>query len=66
VSSFDWKGVERDKAAFHERSAGGSFSEKLSKLDRLRERSAALKPAAARAKVSTAKPASTASVRKKK
>jgi len=66
VSSFDWKRVRRDKEAFRERSAAGSFGEKLSKLDRMRERSAALRPAVTRAGCSTAKPVSTGSLRKKK
>lgn len=65
MSSFDWKDVQRDKDAFRERSAAGSFGEKLSKLDRMKERSAALKPSGTRAGGSTAKASPTGSVRKK-
>jgi hypothetical protein len=43
MKEFDWSKVRRDKDALHARNAALSFAEKLRQLDRLRERSQAMK-----------------------
>ncbi|HVT38645.1 MAG TPA: hypothetical protein VHE78_06365 [Gemmatimonadaceae bacterium] len=43
MKKFDWLKVRRDKDALRARNAGLSFAEKLRQLDRLRERSQAMK-----------------------
>jgi hypothetical protein len=45
MKEFDWPRARRDKDALRERNAGKSFADKLRQLDRLRERSQAMKGA---------------------
>ena len=46
MTTFDWDQLRRDKDEFHQRAARRSFGEKLTQLDRLRERAQVLKRAA--------------------
>jgi hypothetical protein len=45
MKEFDWSGARRDKKMLRKRNAGRSFADKLRDLDRLRERSEAMKAA---------------------
>jgi hypothetical protein len=66
MKEFDWSRVRRDKDALRAHNAGLSFAEKLRQLDRLRERSEAMKAGTPAASTRGARRTRSAVARRKK
>jgi hypothetical protein len=65
MSPVDWKSVKRDKDALHARSASRSYGEKLTLLDRMRERTKSIRQGASHSRTAAFKKKTTSGTRKK-